>query len=81
MVQEFRRTCSHCGKVWHSLVSREMQIGLAQTEAACSTLGNCCGSNSQNMRNMSANSDTLAEIRSCPECKSANYTEEIVGED
>jgi hypothetical protein len=81
MVQEIRRKCSNCGKVWHSLASREAQINLAQLEASCSTLGNCCGANSQNMRNMSANRDSLAQLRTCPECKSANYTEEIVGEE
>ena len=81
MAQEFRRTCTHCGKVWHSLVSREVQINQMQLQAAVSAI-NCCGPNqSQDMRNMAATGDSLAQLKSCPECKSANYTEEVVGED
>ena len=80
MVQEYRRTCSHCGKVWHSLVAREAEIELVKKQAAFASIGNCCGDNSQNMRNMDAGSDSLTKLRQCPECGSANYAEETVGE-
>lgn len=80
MVQEYRRTCSRCGKVWHSLVAREKQIDTAKTQAAFATLGSCCGDNSQNMRNIEAGNEDLNRLRQCPDCKSSSYTEEILDE-
>ena len=80
VAQEYRRTCNYCGKTWHSLVQREAEIETVKKQAAYATIGNCCGDNSQNMRNIDAGSDNLTKLRQCPECGSANYTEEVVGE-
>ena len=80
MAQQYRRTCNYCGKTWHSLVQREQQIGQIKNQAAFATIGNCCGDNSQNMRNIDAGSDSLTKLRQCPECQSSDYTEEIVGD-
>lgn len=77
--QEYRRTCNFCGKTWHSLVAREKQIEQVKQQAALSTVGNCCGDNSQNMRNIDAGNDSLTKLRQCPECGSSDYAEVIVG--
>ncbi len=84
MAQEYRRTCGHCGKVWHSLVAREAEIEMVKQQAAFDTIGRtalcCCADNSQNVRNMDAGSDALTKLRQCPECGSSNYSEQLVGD-
>jgi hypothetical protein len=85
---EYRRTCRVCGKVWHSLVSREKQIMSSQTSDAllaaggamqscgtCGTVGS--GTQAQASRNLDANQSELQRLRSCPECSSANYAEQL----
>lgn len=86
---EFRRTCQVCGKVWHSLVSREKQIissqksnsllacgGAMQSCGSCGTIGS--GTQAQGSRNVDANQSELQRLQSCPECSSANYKEELI---
>ncbi len=88
-VVEFRRTCQVCGKVWHSLVSREKQIissqksnsllacgGAMQSCGSCGTIGS--GTQAQGARNVDANKSELQRLRSCPQCSSANYKEELI---
>jgi RNA polymerase subunit RPABC4/transcription elongation factor Spt4 len=86
---EYRRTCQVCGKVWHSLVSREKQIisnqksnqmlacgGAMQSCGTCGSLGS--GTQAQGTRNVEANQSELQRLKICPQCSSANYREEIV---
>lgn len=86
---EYRRTCQVCGKIWHSLASREEQIISNQKNDAlmavggglqsCGTCGTCgSGTQTQATRNLNANQSDLQRLRSCPECSSANYIEQII---
>ncbi len=86
---EYRRTCRACGKVWHSLVSREKEItnrdlqdaltGFTGAVTGCQTCGMCGTSTmAQADRNRAANKSELQRLKSCPNCSSANYTEELV---
>lgn len=88
-ILEYRRTCLVCGKVWHSLVSRENQIassamsnslmacgGGMQNCGTCGLLGG--GTAAQASRSIDANQSDLQRLKSCPECHSANYREETV---
>jgi len=87
-IQEYQRTCRHCGKVWHSLVSRERSLSLRRTGAV---LGEC-GSQMQSAslcfmcnfgapqygRNADATTSEIDRLRSCPACGSKNYSEKIM---
>jgi hypothetical protein len=86
---EYRRVCQVCGKVWHSLVSRETQIisnqksnqmlacgGAMQSCGTCGSVGS--GTQAQGTRNVEANQSELQRLRSCPQCSSANYKEEVI---
>lgn len=86
---EYRRTCQVCGKVWHSLVSREKHVTSRQTNnsllacgGALQSVGSCglfgSGLQAQASRNADANQSELQRLRSCPECSSANYKEEVI---
>ena len=79
-VKEYKRTCKECGKVWHSLVSREQQV-ITELEnnfsnGLCSAC--CCQDGSQYIRNKEANESELNPLKKCPECQSSNYNEEII---
>lgn len=86
---EYRRTCQVCGKVWHSLPLREKQIesnvktdagmmcgGAMQNCGTCGALGG--GTAAQASRNLDANQSELQRLKSCPECSSVNYKEEVI---
>lgn len=86
---EYRRTCQVCGKVWHSLVSREEQIistqktdavmaasGALQSCGTCGTMGT--ETQAQARGNLSVHENELQRLRSCPQCSSVNYKEEII---
>ena len=85
---EYRRTCQACGKMWHSLASREQEVqGKEKSEAfmqgttgmaACGTCGMTLPAAAQHSRNKEVHTSELQRLRSCPECQSANYREEIV---
>ncbi len=88
-MEEFQRQCQVCGKVWHSLVSREKQIeslqkanALQSCGAAMQTCGSCgvigSGTQAQANRNLDANRSELARLKSCPQCGSANFNEKII---
>src|SRR5215213_2122354 len=89
IMQEYQRQCMGCGKVWHSLVSREkalstkqagdtlMMCGSAmQSCGSCGTVGS--GTQAQASRNLDANAAELHRLRSCPQCGSASYQERII---
>ena len=82
---EYKRTCQVCGKIWHSLIARENQVaqniksnncnrGLAI--CSCNPVGNAEAA--QLTRNIEANQSEIQRLRSCPQCSSVNYREEIV---
>lgn len=88
-MQEYQRQCQACGKVWHSLVSREKQIGISKTSNSMQMSGSSmqsCGScgqvgtanNLQASRNLDANRSEIQRLKSCPQCGSANYNERII---
>ncbi len=66
LASEYRRTCLLCGKVWHSLISRESQIArmkktnsLLECASGLQSVGSCgmvgSGTQAQAMRNIDAN--------------------------
>jgi len=88
-IQEYERTCRNCGKVWHSLVSREKELDLRTTTSKMSECGsqmqaasccNMCGDRgaAQYGRNVDANKSEVDRLKSCPECGSKNYSETIL---
>lgn len=83
-VQEYKRTCKECGKVWHSLVSREKEIKSSVNSNSClqvSEAMNCCGdmgAMAQAGRNVDAQTDLLDKLKKCPNCGSKNYEETII---
>ncbi len=90
MVQEYKRTCYTCETVWHSLKSREEAIKAGASADAgqffqpdgsarsCSYCG-MCGGTVITMGNRGPDGDKaeLDRLRSCPNCGSHNYFEEV----
>jgi hypothetical protein len=87
-VKEYKRTCNECGKVWHSLASREEKIEQQKRRNSCNELtaawGMCGGSWSalgaatQAERNEHALDEELGKLKKCPNCGSHNYKEKIL---
>lgn len=80
MPQEYQRQCQACGKVWHSLVAREQQLGSNQKVNCCSGLAHCGdpAASVQARRNLEANQSEIANLKRCPQCGSAAYNERII---
>jgi len=91
MVQEYKRTCYACEKVWHSLKSREDTIragasaegaGFGRTGGSAQSCTYCgmCGGSVITMGNHGANGqkNELDRLRTCPDCGSHNYFEEVL---
>lgn len=81
-VKEYKRKCNECGKVWHSLASREEQIekdfksnNCIQGLTAC---GGDLGAATQSKRSAEASQDLLDKLKKCPDCGSKNYDEEVL---
>jgi hypothetical protein len=78
-VAEIKRTCNQCGRVWHTLASREAEIITSMGLNACGSCGTCGSPHqAQYNRNSDANSDSLSQIKQCPNCKSCDYKEEVI---
>lgn len=77
-VQEYRRTCRACGKVWHSLVDREAGIQADMKNALCDFCMCSPSVTVQAKRNVAAQKSEISRLRSCPQCQSGVYDEEIV---
>lgn len=78
-VEEYKRTCRACGKVWHSLVSREAEIEFrSQANAAQGAVG-CCSPNTSatSIGTGQIIDSELQRIRQCPDCTSANYDQVV----
>jgi DNA-directed RNA polymerase subunit RPC12/RpoP len=81
-IQEYKRKCKQCGKVWHSLVLREKQMEKQNQCDACVQCSTAFNGDlttaTQSQRNREAKEQTLANLRRCPSCGSQNYKEEII---
>lgn len=81
-IKEYKRTCNECGKVWHSLASREKQIAGDVKLNACIQGSTACGGNmgaaTQSKRNVESQKDLLDKLKKCPHCGSSNYKEEEI---
>lgn len=79
-IQEYRRKCKSCGKVWNSLVSRESAIKSNVDTSGCQVCLSTCNSqqSAQYQRNLNAEESELQKLRQCPDCKSSAYDEEII---
>lgn len=81
-IMEYKRKCNQCGKIWHSLVKEEkraMRGGLLNSLVGMGTaIGGNLGASTQSSRNADANLESLQNRRRCPNCGSADYTEEII---
>lgn len=84
-VQEYKRKCNQCGKVWHSLLSREEKMKQQSKSDSWVQGLTACGGDlqtaSQSQRNREAKEQTLADLKKCPSCGSGDYTEEIIAYD
>ena len=79
-VKELKRKCNECGKVWHSLDSREKQLsGNIKMNGfmTCAFCGNP-GAQLQAVRNSEAGQSELQRLKKCPDCGSGNYHETAV---
>ncbi len=82
---EFKRKCSVCGKVWHSLNEREAELQgeIKKSKGALKIAGwgmlvgdwSSVGSAEQSKRNVLELEKELDRLKSCPKCNSHNYTE------
>ncbi|MDA7909219.1 hypothetical protein N9B68_01855 [bacterium] len=85
-VGEYRRTCRACGKVWHSLKSRESQLKRQEFAGGCDVVGQACNPGTmcspsarlQATRNQEENRSEIVRLKRCPECNSSNYDEVVV---
>ncbi len=87
MVQEYKRTCKACGKVWHSLVMREKMMKKNSCDECGETFELCGGCSDSNSRlqwkgNIEARDrerqSQMNDLTTCPNCGSSNYSEEII---
>ncbi|WP_394339122.1 zinc-ribbon domain-containing protein [Methanoculleus sp. UBA430] len=79
-VSEYKRTCNQCGKVWHSLKSREDEIKRGIQNNKNAQLCNMCDANAENKRKQDLNTYTteLDRLKTCSQCSSRDYSEVIV---
>jgi len=87
-VVEYRRTCLQCGKVWHSLASREKYLDKEKKWNNCNMCASAfgtAGGNSyswgtwtQTKRNEHALDSEISKLKQCPNCMSSNYAEEKI---
>jgi uncharacterized Zn finger protein len=80
MPQEHQRQCQACGKVWHSLVSREKQVERDNKSNSCNVCAQMCNpaAQLQAKHNAETNQSELSRLRQCPQCGSANFNERII---
>lgn len=87
-VKEYKRKCKECGKVWHSLASREEKLQKDLKSNQCDQMTSACGmcggnwmalqSSTQAKRNEHALTDEAIRLKKCPNCGSGNYEEKEV---
>lgn len=80
IIQEYKRTCNSCGKIWHVNVKEyERTGGLLDTIV---TIGGTMSGNAsavqQAKRNLDAQRVRKSDMNKCPECSSGNFEQEIV---
>lgn len=81
-VKEYKRTCKGCGKVWHSLASREDKLKTDSISGSCVQASTACSGNlgaaTQSQRNVQSANEQLDNLKKCPQCGSSNYNEEVL---
>ena len=85
---EYKRKCKACGKVWHSLKKRELELEqeIKKAQDATKTAGwgmlagswSALGASEQAERNLQATKKELDKLKSCPKCGSHSYTEKEI---
>lgn len=83
VVQEYKRTCNACGKVWHSLASREAELINRRVANAAQVAAGCCSPavGSQGMATATLIDNEMERLKTCPECGSSSHGLEIVDYD
>ncbi len=90
-VQEYKRTCNQCGKVWHSLPTREQNIkkqieSNKQQQCLSTAIPICCNTsegpyiqtyNQEKQMEHGFHSE-LDRLKSCPKCGSKDYKEKLI---
>lgn len=78
-VAEIKRICNQCGKVWHTLAEREVELATNMGLDACNMCGTCGSPHqAQYSHNFDSNEKELLETKKCPNCKSSDYKEEVI---
>ena len=81
-VEEYKRKCNQCGKIWHSLVSDEKSLKSGTILDALVGIGTGLsgdlGASTQSRRNAQAQEEKATSLKRCPKCGSSDYTEEII---
>lgn len=81
-VKEYKRECNECGKVWHSLASREEEISRDIGYHSSTQFFSACGGNfllsEMSKKNAETQKDLLDKLKKCPNCSSRNYEEKVV---
>lgn len=78
---EYKRTCLICGKIWYSSVAQEKDIkSRSRMDGIQSALNSILdhSATAQYQKNLQDGKNSLTSLRSCPDCHSQNYTEEII---
>lgn len=78
---EYRRTCTRCGTVWHSLIEREKVL---DQQSTCYHYTACCNmcnpeAMSQYSRNRDEQMNELLRLKKCPKCGSSAFHQEEIG--
>lgn len=81
---ETKRTCKVCKKVWCSPVLKEKElkdkIGVEDVRQTLSVVQGNYGTAAQERKNSDSLRDNLDRSKTCPECGSSNFIEEIIDE-
>lgn len=81
---EYKRTCKVCGKIWCSQVSREEKLSKEKRKenirSGLSTLQTNWSAAAQERKNAQTLEQESTTRKQCPDCNSANYKEEIIGD-
>ena len=77
---EYQRKCRVCGKLWHSLKTREDLLQKQEKSNTCMSIAECGNPTAQLQatRNVEANQSEIARLKSCPDCHSTNYDERLI---
>ena len=79
-IEEYKRKCQECGKVWHSNIKIEKNLqasaGLNALSGISSLFFGGSAATSQYIRNTNAQTSEITNLKKCPNCGSTHYTEQ-----